>query len=164
MRRMGALVTLILFAARVGAAETPPRAADSGGPRQGRGTTFWVGAGLLAGGLGLTAFGLAGSGCGPMMDGHPGSGMMGATSMASMMGGMHAGFLPPATPQAGTALPHPQMSHHGHGDFNAVAIALGISAATAGLVMVLASRKDGRPAPSLSLKPGLGRMDVAFSF
>lgn len=165
MRRIGALVTLILFAARVGAAETPPRATDSGGPRQGRGTTFWAGAGLLAGGLGLTAFGLARSGCGSMMGGHPESDMMGPTSMQSMMGGMHPGFLPaPATPQAGTALPHPQMSHHGHGGFDAVAIALGVSAATAGFVMVLASRKDGRPGPSVSVRPGLGRVDVALSF
>ena len=165
MRRIGALVTLVLFAARLGAAEAPPRATDGSGPRQGRGTTFWAGAGLLAGGLGLAAFGLARSGCGSMMDGHPESDMMGITSMASMMGGMHPGFpAQPATPQAETALPHAQMSHHGHGGFNAVAIAVGVSAATAGLVMVLASRKDAKPGPSLSLRPGLGRVYIAFSF
>jgi hypothetical protein len=158
------LVTLILFAARVGAAETPPHAADSGGSGQGRGTTFWAGAGLLAGGLGLTAFGLARSGCGSMMGGSE-TDMMSGTSMGPMMGGGRPGSLPPpATPQTGTAFPRPQMSHQGHGGFNAAAIAVGVAAATAGLVMVLASRKDGRPAPSLSLKAGLGRMDVAFSF
>jgi hypothetical protein len=86
--------------------------------------------------------------------------------MNTAMQSMHAGFQwsPSGAPAA--ALPSGGgMDHHmGHGDFNAVALGVGVAAAAAGLVIVLVSHEDGRPGPSVGIRPGLGRMDVALSF
>lgn len=164
MKRMMALATATLFAAQVAAAETPAVAPnDVNAQPGGRGATFWTGVGLLAGGLGLTAFAATRSHhCGSMM-GRECVGMLEhSAAMNEMMQGMHAGVQwtqPPA------ASPPDGASHHsGHGDSNALAIGVGVAAATAGLVLVLVSRKDRKPSPSVQLRPGIGRVAVVYSF
>lgn len=164
MKRMMALATATLFAAQVAAAETPAFApSDADAQRGGRGATFWTGVGLLAGGLGLTAFAATRSHhCGSMM-GRACVGIMDdPAAMNEMMQGMQAGVQwtqPPA------ALPPDGASHHsGHGDLNALAVGVGVAAATAGLVLVLVSRKDGKPSHSVQLRPGIGRVALVYSF
>jgi hypothetical protein len=165
--KAGALAMAFVFATQVSAAQragSEAAAAEGSGSR--RGAPFWTGVGLLAGGLGLAAFAATQSHhCGDMM----GEGCAMAASpdaMRAMMEGMHPGIQWSSSGAAAPPLSFGAGTSHSmdHGGFNAVAIGVGVAAATAGLVIVLVSHKDGRPGPSVTVRPGLGRMDVAFSF
>lgn len=164
MRRILALVTAMVFAAQIAPAETPPATpSDANAPGGGRGARFWTGVGLLAGGLGLTAFAAARAhDCGSMMSGGCGAMMGDQAAMNVMMQGMH-----PEMPVTAPPMPVPQgaTSHHSSDhDLNAVAIGVGVAAATAGLVLVLSRGKDRTRGRSLGLRPGIGQVTVVMSF
>lgn len=163
MRKILALVTATLFAAQVAVAETPAAVpSDAHAPGGGRGARFWTGVGLLAGGLGLTAFAAARAhDCGSMMSGGCGAMMGDLAAMNVMMQGMH----PEVPVTAPMPVPQGATSHHSSDhDLNAVAIGVGVAAATAGLVLVLSRGKDRTPGRSLGLRPGIGQVTVVMSF
>lgn len=147
------LVTLLFGAQTTAAGAARSEPAQSESSREGQGALFWTGVALLAGGAGLAAAGAARWDSSLMMGPYGNWGMM---SPASMHGyGRATPFFPSGS--QGVSVSRRNTA-------NAMVIGAGAAAATAGLTMVLVSRREKRANRSLRIEAGLGRLDVVYRF
>ena len=163
VRKLGILLGIALFTAEIALGWTGERT-PSDDSRGERGSRFWTGVGLLTGGVGLAVAGAALSNSNHMTSDYSGWRMTSLPSTVSVPG-THMGVWRGLNP-TGAFVPRPAdgFARSRSNTGSVVAMAVGASAASAGLVLVLSSRRETRSQHPLKLHAGLGWVEVAYSF